>query len=154
MSKSKRDEYLPEDVEEEEDDFEISDEEVVHKPSKKRERVHSKSLQPKQPTKKQKLANYEFQSDDVEIIEKAIQRFGLNYSSIWETYYKQKTSLNRLRNFINCLPLLLWRKREETAIDIYAMAFDVQRDLVTVWLLVFGRRSILRFGGLRRAFLR
>lgn len=51
-------------------------------------------------TKKQKLSQYKFEEEDVRIIEEAIQRYGLNYSSIHEKYFKDKTSLNRLRKFI------------------------------------------------------
>lgn len=51
------------------------------------------------PAKKKRA--YEFQEEDAEIIENAIIRFGLNYKSIHEKFYKEKTSLNKLKEFIS-----------------------------------------------------
>lgn len=54
----------------------------------------------KQPKPKKK--KYQFCDDDAVLCEEAIVRFGLNYKSIWETYFKQKgASQNQVKNFIN-----------------------------------------------------
>lgn len=51
--------------------------------------------------KKPKLADYEFTKEDVEAIEEGIVEYGLNYKSIHERFFNGKTSLNKLKTFIN-----------------------------------------------------
>lgn len=94
------------DDEEQSNDFNISnsdsEEAVTNLPPKKKQRSQPKATRaPSNPPKEKKSA-FEFGEEDVELIENAIVQYGLNYKVIWEKHYQNKTSQNRLKEFINC----------------------------------------------------
>jgi hypothetical protein len=82
--KPKEDKSYNEDVDSREEDYQISVEEVGDQP----------------PLKKQKVERYIFNDNDVPIIEEAIATYGLNYKTIWEKHYHNKTSLNQLKSIL------------------------------------------------------
>lgn len=85
------------------------DEEEQHSSSHEHhDEDETETKRPKTPAaKKQKKQLYEFDLEtDGEVVNAAIQEYGLNYTSIHEKYFKDKCSLNRLKTFINSEEML------------------------------------------------
>jgi len=55
----------------------------------------------KGPSKKQRNHDYKFEQEDVDQIENAIIKYGLNYRAIHDQNFRSKTSMNKMKEFIN-----------------------------------------------------
>lgn len=93
-------EYKP--PREQEEDDSLSDQwsgDESPRPKKKK-----KTTPPVAPPKKK--TKYVFTEKDIDTVEAGIIKYGLNYSSIHDHYFRNKTSLNQVKAFINSEEML------------------------------------------------